>query len=172
MSKAYFADPCDPQTFERSKLDWSQREQNAEALAMHRDLLRLRRDDPVFAAQRADRLFGAVLGPEAFVLRFFGEAGDDRLLVVNLGRDLDYTPAAEPLIVPSADRTWRIAWSSEDPRYGGSGTGIFDPQHWYLPGHAALVLALKSANAIVSRFACEPVSAARIARPPVRKRTG
>ncbi len=134
------ADPCDPQTFERSKLDWSERERNTEAFAMHRDLLRLRRNDPVFAAQRADRLFGAVLGPEAFVLRFFGESGDDRLLAVNLGRDLDYTPAAEPLIVPPADRTWRIAWSSEDPRYGGSGTGVFDHQHWYLPGHAALVL--------------------------------
>jgi maltooligosyltrehalose trehalohydrolase len=136
----FFADPCDPQTFERSKLDWSQREQHTEALAIHRDLLRLRREDSVFAAQRADRLFGAVLGAEAFVLRFFGESGDDRLLVVNLGRDLDYTPAAEPLIVSPENSMWRIAWSSEDPRYGGSGTGVFDPQHLYLPGHAALVM--------------------------------
>ena len=49
------ADPCDPQTFERSKLDWSEKERNIEALALHRDLFRLRREDPVFAAQRADR---------------------------------------------------------------------------------------------------------------------
>jgi maltooligosyltrehalose trehalohydrolase len=138
--EGFFADPCDPQTFERSKLDWSERDRHTEALAMHRDLLQLRREDPVFSAQRADRLFGAVLGPEAFVLRFFGDAGDDRLLIVNLGRDLEYAPATEPLIVPPPDRTWRIAWSSEDPRYGGSGTGVFDPEDWYLPGHAALVL--------------------------------
>jgi maltooligosyltrehalose trehalohydrolase len=138
--EGFFADPGDPQTFERSKLDWSERDQHIEALAMHRDLLRLRREDPVFSAQRADRLFGAVLGPEAFLLRFFGDAGDDRLLIVNLGRDLEYAPATEPLIVPPPDHTWRIAWSSEDPRFGGSGSGVFDPRHWYLPGHAALVM--------------------------------
>ena len=36
---------------------------------------------------------GAVLGAEAFVLRFFGEDGDDRLLLVNLGVDLHLDPA-------------------------------------------------------------------------------
>ena len=39
--------------------------------------------------QRQGGLDGAVLGPEAFVLRYFGEGGDDRLLLVNLGRDLE-----------------------------------------------------------------------------------
>ena len=81
-----------------------------------------------------------MLGPEAFVLRYFGDAGDDRLLIVNLGRDLEYAPATEPLIVPPPDRSWCIGWSSEDPRYSGSGSGVFDPKHWYLPGHAALVM--------------------------------
>jgi maltooligosyltrehalose trehalohydrolase len=138
-----FADPGDPQTFERSKLDWCEREQNVAALTLHRDLLGLRRDDPVFSAQRADRLFGAVLGPEAFALRFFGEAGDDRLLMVNLGRDLEYSPLAEPLVAPPPDCDWRVIWSSEDPRYGGSGTGVLDTKHWYFPGHAALVLGPK-----------------------------
>ena len=38
---------------------------------------------------------GAVLGAEAFVLRFFGdERADDRLLLVNLGRDLHLEPGA------------------------------------------------------------------------------
>ncbi|HEV3416169.1 MAG TPA: DUF3459 domain-containing protein, partial [Pirellulales bacterium] len=138
-----FADPGDPRTFERSKLDWRERERNVAALALHGDLLRLRRDDPVFSAQRADRLFGAVLGPEAFVLRFFGEAGDDRLLLVNLGRDLEYSPVAEPLMAPPPVCDWRVVWSSEDPRYGGSGSGVLDTKHWYFPGHAALVLGPK-----------------------------
>ena len=43
------------------------------SIVMHRDLIRLRRRDPVFRAQRPRGVDGAVLGPEAFVLRFFGE---------------------------------------------------------------------------------------------------
>ena len=33
-----------------------------EAFTMFRDLLRLRRDDPTFSAQHADRMYGIVLG--------------------------------------------------------------------------------------------------------------
>jgi maltooligosyltrehalose trehalohydrolase len=136
----FLADPCDPDTFERSKIDWRERDLHHEALALHRDLLRLRCEDRVFAAQRADRVFGAAIGPEAFVLRFFGDADNDRLLLVNLGRDLEYTPITEPLMVRPNGGDWRVVWSSEDPRYGGSGTGLLDIKRWYLPGHAALVL--------------------------------
>src|SRR5204863_2653383 len=93
-------DPADPETFARSKLDPGERERHAEAAALHRDLLRLRREDPVFRAQRPGGLDGAVLGPEAFVLRFFGGAVADRLLIVNLGRDLDLRPAPVPLPAP------------------------------------------------------------------------
>ena len=66
---------------------------------MVRDLLRLRRDDPVFRAQRPGGLDGAVLGPAAFVLRYFAAAGhdEDRLLLVNLGADLPLSAAPEPL---------------------------------------------------------------------------
>ena len=40
-------DPGDPRTFEQSKLDFSERQQHAETYALHRDLLKLRRQDPV-----------------------------------------------------------------------------------------------------------------------------
>ncbi|HEX7446907.1 MAG TPA: malto-oligosyltrehalose trehalohydrolase [Pirellulales bacterium] len=136
----YFADPCDVRTFEACQLDLSERARHAEVYQLHRDLLALRRDDPVFAAQRAERLFGAVLGPEAFVLRFFGDEAGDRLLLVNLGRDLQWGSLAEPLLAAPPQSDWRILWSSEDPRYGGSGTGLLDTSHWHLPGHAAIVL--------------------------------
>ena len=82
-----------------------------------------------------------MLAAEAFVLRFFGTHHDDRLLVVNLGRDLHLNPAPEPLLAPPADRGWGILWSSEDPRYGGSGTPPLEDEHnWYLPGRATVVL--------------------------------
>jgi len=135
-----FADPGDQKTFERSKLDWSEWEKHASAYHLHRDLLRLRREDAVFSAQRADRIHGAVIRGEAFLLRFFGEDGDDRLLLINLGRDLEWSPITEPLLVPPAKRQWQLLWSSEDPRYGGLGIPPLDLQHWFLPGHAAMVV--------------------------------
>jgi maltooligosyltrehalose trehalohydrolase len=136
----FFADPGDPATFARCKLDHGERHRNVAAVALHRDLLRLRREDPVFASQRSDRLHGAVLAAEALLLRYFGEAGDDRLLLVNLGRDLQFTPPAEPLLALARGREWRLLWSSEDPRYGGCGTPPLVETEWYLPGHAAIVL--------------------------------
>ncbi len=133
--------PADPKTFERSRLDFAERELHAPVYDMHRELLRLRREDPVFRAQRADRMHGAVLAPEAFLLRFFGNDGDDRLLIVNLGRDLRLSPAPEPLLARPDDRRWTLLWSSKDPDYGGSGTPDPDTDEgWRIPGHAALVL--------------------------------
>src|SRR5215813_9936257 len=139
--QAVLVNPGDPLTFERSKLDLSERETHSAIYEMHRDLLRLRREDATFAAQRVGAVDGAVLGNEAFVLRFFGEDNDDRLLLVNLGVDLRLDPAPEPLLAPPEGTVWRIMWSSENPRYGGLGIAPLDAEgHWHLPGHAAVAL--------------------------------
>ena len=47
--------PDEPATFAACQLDWGECERHAEAVALHRDLLRLRREDPVFAAQAQGR---------------------------------------------------------------------------------------------------------------------
>jgi maltooligosyltrehalose trehalohydrolase len=139
--QAILADPADPQTFERSKLDLSERQRHPGIYALHRDLLKLRRTDTVFRTQRPRGLDGAVLADEALVLRFFGDNQDDRLLLVNLGRDLHLDPAPEPLLGPPEQRQWAILWSSEDPRYDGGGTAPLETaENWRLPGHAAVVL--------------------------------
>jgi maltooligosyltrehalose trehalohydrolase len=136
------ADPKARETFEASKLDWSEFERHHEAVALHRDLLRLRREDAVFAQQRRGANDGAVHGPEAFLLRFFGEGGNDRLLLVNLGRDLVRRSIPDPLVAPPKGREWGLLWSSEDPAYGGGGTPeIETKERWRLPGHATVVLA-------------------------------
>jgi maltooligosyltrehalose trehalohydrolase len=141
-----FTNPGDSATFERCKLDQSERETHREIYDLHRDLLKLRRDEPAFRAQKRRGLDGAVLSSEAFLLRFFGEDGDDRLLMVNLGIDLHLDPAPEPLLAPPADCEWTILWSSENPKYGGIGTPALDSplldsnDNWQLPGHAAVVL--------------------------------
>jgi maltooligosyltrehalose trehalohydrolase len=138
---ATLPDPSDPDTFERCKLDFAERGRHESIYAMHRDLIRLRRRDPVFRAQRPHGVDGAVLGPEAFLLRFFGAESADRLLLVNLGVDLTLDPAPEPLLAPPADTLWRVLWSSDDVAYGGAGIAPLESRdNWRIPGHAAVVL--------------------------------
>ncbi|HZH85120.1 MAG TPA: DUF3459 domain-containing protein, partial [Phototrophicaceae bacterium] len=132
-------DPADRATFERCKLDLDERETHSEAYALHCDLLRLRREDSVFRKQGS--FDGAVLGSEAFLLRFFDAGNGDRLLLVNLGPDLHLRIAPEPLLAPPERKRWDILWSSESPKYGGAGTAALETEDgWRIPGHAAVVL--------------------------------
>jgi maltooligosyltrehalose trehalohydrolase len=139
------ADPADPATFTRSKLDHTERERNAEVYALHRDLLALRRTDATIRRAQQHGVDGAVLRDDAFVLRYFGDGGDggdDRLLLVNLGGPLHLTIMPEPLLAPPGGRGWHLRWSSEAPSYGGLGTPALSPvmRDWHLPGHCALFL--------------------------------
>ena len=140
--QARIPDPADPATFRACKLDLGERERHAGTYALHRDLLRLRRETPAFTAQDAARMHGAVLGPHALCLRFLNPEGD-RLLVVNLGAQVDLTPAPEPLLAPPAGMRWYEEWSSEDPDYGGAGTPPVESADggWTIPGECAVVLA-------------------------------
>jgi maltooligosyltrehalose trehalohydrolase len=133
-------DPCSPAAFEVSKLDRTLR--NEQLHALHRDLLKLRRGDPVVATQRAKTFDGAVLSEHALVHRMFNDEHGDRLLVVNLGGDLHLDPAPEPLLAPSEGRAWITLFSTEHPRYGGYGTPPLDTDdNWQIPGHSAVLLA-------------------------------
>jgi len=134
-------DPSDVATFQKSKLDWSERDRHASAWQLHRDLLTLRRTDAMFSRQDKTVLHGAVIGPEQFLLRWLDDRDGDRLLLVNLGRDYPWHPSAEPLIAPPEGATWTLLFSSDDERYGGSGTALLDTTHWHVPGHAAIALA-------------------------------
>jgi maltooligosyltrehalose trehalohydrolase len=142
VARGAIADPGALDTFERCKLDVSERESHASAYALHVDLLRLRHDEPVFAAPRAGGVDGAVLSEAAFALRFFTPGHrEDRLLIVNLGRDLRRPSFAEPLLAPPAQTDWALRWSSEDFTYGGSGTADpFPDGWWHVPAESALVL--------------------------------
>jgi maltooligosyltrehalose trehalohydrolase len=86
-----------------------------------------------------------VLGVEALALRFRGDdprGHDDRLLLMNLGTDLELSPIPEPLLAPPGERGWRLCWSSEETRYGGDGAAaLVTDDGWVLPGATTLVLA-------------------------------
>ena len=141
-------DPGALDTFERCKLDHSERSRHPQAVALHRDLLRLRREE-IYAPRRTSSFDGAVLAEHALVFRWFstrtlptaGEIARDRLLIVNLGAELCVTAVPEPLLAPPTPEGWEIRWSSEDPEYGGAGTApIETAANWRVPGHAAIVL--------------------------------
>ena len=141
-----FPDPGAPETFASSRLDWSERDEppHARALALHRDLLDLRRSDPTLCKEGADgvSIDGAALSDTVLVVRYFGVADDgDRLLVVNLGVDLEPRSVSEPLVAPPAGCVWNLAWSSDDPRYGGPGArGPHRGRELFAPGQAAVLL--------------------------------
>jgi maltooligosyltrehalose trehalohydrolase len=138
----------DRETLILCQLDWTEPSGRVhrQSLSLHRDLVCVRRSEAVIAAQGEGgvQIDGAVLAPECLALRFFAaeRAEDDRLLLVNLGRDLPLDPAPEPLMAPPEGRRWTTAWSSEDPRYGGTGTPPLDSddEGWRIPGHAAVLL--------------------------------
>jgi maltooligosyltrehalose trehalohydrolase len=134
------ANPADPATFERCKLEFNERTAHAPLYALHIDLLALRREDACFSAERAEAMHCATLAAEAFLVRFFHPDGD-RLICVNLGADLTLDPAPEPLLAPRAGRTWRNLLLSEDLAYGGK--GHVEPHRdgvWHLTAESASVL--------------------------------
>jgi maltooligosyltrehalose trehalohydrolase len=141
-SQVLIDDPANIETFERCLLDLSEREKNAPNYQLHKDLLRMRREEPVLIDLDERSFDGAVLSDKALLLRYFGQtAGEDCLLIVNLGIDHHFCPLAEPLLAAPEAMRWTIAWSSEDVRYGGLGTPELVMDHtWKLNGETALWL--------------------------------
>jgi maltooligosyltrehalose trehalohydrolase len=135
-------DPGSPSTFASCKLDFSEREKHAAAYALHRDLIALRRTDPVFRiAQRAGSVDGFVLNEQAFAVRVFGEEAGDRLLIVNLGRQLHFDTISDPLFAPPEGAAWQKLLSTSDAAYGGDGTPPLESERGVdIPAECAIVL--------------------------------
>lgn len=139
-------DPSALQTFLASKLDWSQTDTHAPMLALHRDLIDLRRTNTAFSQRHRRSIDGAVIGEGALLVRYITEtSADQRLLLLNLGRDLNIGVVAEPLLAPPAGRKWVLQWSSEHPDYGGAGRRPFDTDQFsVLPSDTAILLTSKA----------------------------
>ena len=134
--------PYELETFEQSRLDLGERERHGKVYALYRDLIRLRREDPVFSKGYTCHIEGAVLGTSGFLLRYFLGDHQQRLLLINLGRELHLAPVPEPMLAPPLGCDWEIVWTSEKLEFGGSGTPKLDTEKfWRLQGNAAVVLA-------------------------------
>ena len=135
---AVLSSPVDEGTFERCRLDLRERRTHAAVYALHRDLLHLRAAHQ--AITRPRRIDGAVLASEILMLRYCGEH-EDLVLVLNLGCDLDLSPAPEPLLAPPPGREWTVSWSSESVKYGGGGIAPLDSRSvLHLTGESAVLL--------------------------------
>jgi maltooligosyltrehalose trehalohydrolase len=133
--------PDDREVFCRCKLDFSEREKNRELYNLHINLLKLRREDSRFRQQIPGGLDGAVLGPASFVLRYFSNDDDDRLLLVNFGDHQVLHPVSEPLLAPPAGCKWETLWMSESSCYGGEDIVVSVGQkQWCLPAESTVAL--------------------------------
>jgi maltooligosyltrehalose trehalohydrolase len=135
------ADPGDPEAFARCKLSGDERVENGAATTLYRDLLHLRRDDPVLADAGSGHLVTHSSAPTASVLliRYVGPSAH-RLLIVNLARD-HVSPMNDPLLAPAPGTRWDLRWSSEAPAYGGTGVSVYLREgRWRLPAHSASFL--------------------------------
>jgi maltooligosyltrehalose trehalohydrolase len=132
--------PARAGTFLRSRLDWRELKRRRAVYDLHRDLLRLRRRDPVIQQQDRRAVSGAVLGEAALALRFEGGPRGTRLLVANYGPRLKLDPCPEPLLAPPAGQKWKRMWSSDERRYGGPGPADPVPAgRWVLPKESAVL---------------------------------
>ena len=111
-ARSRIPDPQDVGTFERSKLDWSERErpEHAQSLALYTDLLRLRNTHRALGAAEETSIDAAAVDDATIAMR--REAGSERFMVVvrlqgagtsGLSHDEQVVPA--------------VVWSSEDARY-------------------------------------------------------
>lgn len=134
-------DPRKRETFERCRLDFAERQTHGHVLALHEDLLKLRREDPVFRRQRADLIEGIRLSDDSFVLRYLSPNGDDRLVIVNFGADLWLSPSPVPLLAAPLNRGWSLLWTSEHPKYGGGNMPWVETDAgWRIPAETTAVL--------------------------------
>jgi len=147
-AQAAVLNPCAPETFLRSKLNFEERELHLPTYRLYHDLLALRRDDPVLSRRPQSHVDGAVIDEHAFVLRWFDASGADRLLLINLGSESPRLALAEPLLAPPGGRNWRLKWSSEDSQYEGMGSAEpVDCRGWLLQAETASFLVAQPGGA-------------------------
>jgi maltooligosyltrehalose trehalohydrolase len=111
-------DPQDEATFERSRVSaWNDDSEGSALFALHRELLRLRREHPALRRLDRDRVEVLCLEAEEVLVlhRWSGATGAEQraLLVASFAR--------EPREVSLPAGRWRIAIDTEDPRWRGAG---------------------------------------------------
>jgi maltooligosyltrehalose trehalohydrolase len=140
-ASARLPDPSDESQFTACRLDWRDTAESRETRRLYRDLLSLRRTDPMLAELgTADVRVEASAPTSEIVLVRYTMDGDMRLVLVNLGR-LTSLAMNDPLLAPSRGRQWNMLFCSEHADYGGRGVAAsFADGRWRLQAHCAWLL--------------------------------
>ncbi len=114
--------PQAPETFLRSQLKWDELSVgiHAETLALHRELLRIRREHPCFRPPSRSAAAYSALASGVLAMRV--DAGYEHwLLLCDLRGGHAVELDAETFTAAPAGQSWRCALSTEEARFGGAG---------------------------------------------------
>jgi maltooligosyltrehalose trehalohydrolase len=114
-------DPQSPETFLRSKLNLAERELHAGTYALYRELLRLRREDPVLTVQEKSLSKATAVGPQIVIVERWHE-NERRLLVANFGPSVGLTFADQPDLSHLLAADLGLLITSSDRKFGGDGS--------------------------------------------------
>jgi maltooligosyltrehalose trehalohydrolase len=120
-SRDRIPDPQDVQTFLASRLRSSDRAASGAVLRLHRDLIRLRRKDPVLRHCDRAATTATAIGKQCVVVRRWN-ADAERVLIANAGASQSIDLAGLDLEWPDRDRRWRLVLSTGWARYAGEAT--------------------------------------------------
>lgn len=109
-------DPADPATLVRARIDWSRREDEpgATLLALHRELLRLRREVPALRRKSREAVHAEAIG-DLVVVRRADRGGGAAALLLHLGE------ATSECAIRLEHGSWDVTIDTADARWGGSG---------------------------------------------------
>jgi maltooligosyltrehalose trehalohydrolase len=117
-------DPQDATTFERSRLDWAEREaeEHGSMLRLYREMLALRRSDPALREPGREHWSATALGEAGLAFRRGGGSPGAMLLLVVFQGEISLEPDRVEEIVLAEGTHWAPVLVSEDLRFGGSGS--------------------------------------------------
>jgi len=136
-------DPQAESTFRASKLHLQERLLHAGVYELYRELLRLRRDDPVLSQH--DRAHTRASAPSAQIVaihRWWG--AEQRLVLANLGHAIDLEIAGVLDLTLIQRRAWTLRLATSELRFGGTGempttSGIGTGRVVHLPARTAAI---------------------------------
>jgi maltooligosyltrehalose trehalohydrolase len=136
-------DPQAETTFRASTLRLEERHTHSGIYRLYRDLLAMRKEDPVLAVN--DRTATTALGRTSQVLVVHRWQGSThRVLVANFGNEAMLDPF-EGLEIPGGGRGWAPLFTTDAKRYGGAGWSPEEIAPLTIPARTAVILGGESA---------------------------
>ena len=139
-------DPQAEETFLRSKLNLGERDVNSGTYDLYRELLRLRRKDPVLQVQDRSRSKAGAIGAQMVSMVRWVE-DEHRLLVANFGPSAGISLSDHPVLGNLPGGEWRLILATNERRFGGANArcgvaGRGERRRLEMPARTAAVFAI------------------------------